>query len=171
MEKKTEKKTRHTVRALLFNPAGDMLLFKYRNDPNIHAVGHAPLNSDYWGTVGGGIDDGEDIMDALRREIFEEAGHTDIKIGPQVFHRKVDLVFYGGLLHVDEKYFIAHTATTDISTENHTQIERKFVADTRWWSPAAIAASTEKIFPAVLPLHVADLAAGIYPTEILQIDV
>ena len=166
-----EKKTRYTVRALLFNPAGEVLLFKYRNDPNIHAVGQEPLGSDYWGTVGGGIDEGEDIMAALRREIFEETGHTDIKIGPQVFHRKVDLVFYGGLLHVDEQYFVAHTAATDISIDNHTQIERKFVADTRWWSPAAVAASHEKIFPAILPLHIADLAAGVYPKDIVGIDV
>lgn len=166
-----EKKTRHTVRALLFNPAGEVLLFKYRNDPNIHAVGQPPLNSDYWGTVGGGIDDGEDIMDALRREIFEEAGHTDITVGPQVFHRKVDLVFYGGILHVDEKYFIAHTTATDISTENHTQIERKFVADTRWWSPEAVANSSELILPALLAPHIHDLAAGIYPKDILQIAV
>lgn len=165
------KKTRYTVRALLFNPAGDFLMFKYRNDPNIHPVGGKPLESDYWGTIGGGIDDGEDIMDALRREIFEETGHTDIRIGPQVWHRKVDLVFYGDILHVDEKYFVAHTAGADISTAGHTQIERKFVSDMRWWKPADAAAMRDAVFPVILPQHIADIAAGRYPQDIVQIDV
>lgn len=165
-----EKKTRYTVRALLFNPAGEVLLFQYRNDPNIHPVGGQPLGSDYWGTIGGGIDEGEDLFDALRREIFEETGQKDIRIGPQVFHRKVDLVFYGGLLHVDEKYFVAHTARNDISTDGHTQIERKFVADTRWWSPAAIAESNELILPRLLRSYAAPLSAGEYPPQILAID-
>jgi 8-oxo-dGTP pyrophosphatase MutT (NUDIX family) len=165
------KKIRYTVRALLFNPAGEVLLFKYRNDPNIHNVGKPPMNSDYWGTVGGGIEKGEDLSAALRREIAEETGHEDITIGPMIWHRKVDLVFYGDILHVDEKYFVAHTRQTEISTAGHTQIERKFVADTRWWAPAAVETATEKIFPTALPQHIRALAAGDYPQDILQIDV
>ncbi|MDP2205061.1 MAG: NUDIX domain-containing protein [Alphaproteobacteria bacterium] len=165
------KKIRYTVRALLFNPAGDVLLFKYRNDPNIHNVGKPPMDSDYWGTVGGGMEDGESEDTAIRREIAEETGHQDITIGPMIWHRKVDLVFYGDILHVDEKYFIAHTKQTEISTAGHTQIERKFVAETRWWAPATVESTAEKIFPTVLPQHIRTLAAGAYPQDILQIDV
>jgi 8-oxo-dGTP pyrophosphatase MutT (NUDIX family) len=165
------KKIRYTVRALLFNPAGEVLLFKYRNDPNIHNVGKPPMNSDYWGTVGGGMEDGESEEAAIRREIAEETGHQNITLGPLVWHRKVDLVFYGDLLHVDEKYFIAHTPQTDISIAGHTQIERKFVAETRWWTASAIEETDEKIFPAVLPQHIRALAARAYPQNILQIDV
>ncbi len=164
------KKTRQSVRALLFNPAGEFLLFKYKNDPNIHPVGGQPLAGDYWGTVGGGIDEGEDIMDALRREIFEETGHTDITTGPQVWHRKVDLMFYGDILHIDEKYFVVHTARSDISTAGHTQIERKFVSDMRWWKPADAAVTPDFIFPVILPKHIVDIAEGRYPQDILRID-
>lgn len=164
-------KIRYTVRALLFNPAGDLLLFKYRNDPNIHNVGKPPMNSDYWGTVGGGMEDGEDEMQAIRREIAEETGHGDIAVGPLVWHRKVDLVFYGDILHVDEKYFVAHTREIEISTAGHTQIERKFVAETRWWRAPDIEKTTEKIFPTLLPQHIRALSAGNYPQDVLQIDI
>lgn len=163
-------KTRHTVRALLFNPAGEVLLFKYRCDPHISAVGKPPMRDDYWGTVGGGIDEGEDILAALQREIFEETGHTDIRIGPQIWHRKVDLQFYGDILHIDEKYFVAHTARQDISADGHTEIERKFVCDMRWWKPVDIAQTGEVIFPAPLPLHILDIAAGRYPETVLLIN-
>lgn len=165
------KKIRHTVRALLFNPAGELLLFKYRNDPNIHNVGKPPMDGDYWGTVGGGMEEGEDEMQAIRREIAEETGHADITVGPMIWHRKVDLMFYGSVLHVDEKYFVAHTRQTEISTAGHTQIERKFVAETRWWTPEAVAETAEKIFPALLPRHICAIAAGNYPEDIVRIDV
>lgn len=171
MTSQTAPKIRHTVRALLFNPAGELLLFKYRNDPNIHNVGMPPLGSDYWGTIGGGMEEGEAEDIALRREIFEETGHTDIVIGPLVWHRKVDLVFYGAPLHVDEKYFVAHTADVDIDISNHTQIERKFVAETRWWSAADLAHTADLVLPRILPAEVDGLSRGIYPQQIQTIDV
>lgn len=164
-------KTRHTVRVLLFNTQDELLLFRYRNDPNIHNVGKPPMDTDYWGTVGGGIEEGEDLEQAIRREIEEETGHTGITIGPVVWHRAVDLMFYGDLLHVDEKYVVAHTAGMDISTAGHTQIERKFVAETRWWTLDALEQAGEKILPTILPQHIRALAAGNYPETLLFIDV
>jgi 8-oxo-dGTP pyrophosphatase MutT (NUDIX family) len=158
-------KKRDCVRALLFDPMGRLLLFRYRNDPNIHNLGAAPMQTDYWGTVGGGIETGESPEVAILREIEEETGHRQIALGPLVWHRQVDLMFYGEPLHIDEKYFVAHTPDVDISTQGHTQIERKFVAEIKWWDIDALESSKELIYPLGMAAHIRPLQQGIYPDE------
>lgn len=159
-------KERKCVRALLFDPAGRLLLFRYRNDPNIYNLGSAPATTDYWGTVGGGIEGDEDLESAIRREIAEETGHENITLGPFVWQRKVDLMFYGAPLHVDEKYFVAHTAQTALSTAKHTQIERKFVAEMKWWEIGALETTAETVYPVGMQLLIRDISNGIYADEI-----
>lgn len=159
-------KTRKCVRALLFDAAGRLLLFRYRNDPNIHNIGSAPATADYWGTVGGGIEGDEDPEAAIRREIAEETGHEHITLGPFVWQRKVDLMFYGSPLHVDEKYFVAHTAQTALSTAGHTQIERKFVAEMKWWEMDALEATTEMVYPLGMQPLIRNISRGIYADTI-----
>lgn len=158
-------KTRFCVRALLFDPAGRLLLFRYRNDPNIHNVGEAPATVDYWGTVGGGMEGDEDLHHAIRREIAEETGHKDIRLGPVVWQRKVDLIFYGSPLHIDETYFVAHTAQTALSTAGHTQIERKFVAEMKWWDIDALEQTTDLIYPIGMQPLIRAIAGGDYPDK------
>jgi 8-oxo-dGTP pyrophosphatase MutT (NUDIX family) len=158
-------KTRICVRALLFDPAGRLLLFRYRNDPNIYNIGHAPAQADYWGTVGGGVEGDEDLQTAIRREIEEETGHGNIVLGPAVWQRRTDLMFYGTPLHIDETYFVAHTADTQLSTAGHTQIERKFVAEMKWWDVAALEQSADLVYPLGMQPLVRALAGGIYPEK------
>jgi len=158
-------KTRVCVRALLFDPAGRLLLFRYRNDPNIHNIGAAPVGSDYWGTVGGGVEGDEDFEAAIRREIAEETGHDDIALGPAVWRRRADLMFYGSPLHIDETYFVARTARTDLSAAGHTQIERKFVAEMKWWDVAALEQTADPVHPIGMQPLIRDIASGVYPAE------
>lgn len=158
-------KTRICVRALLFDPAGRLLLFRYRADPHIHNIGEVPAGSDYWGTVGGGVEGDEDFETAIRREIAEETGHVDIALGPAVWRRRIGLMFYGSPLHIDETYFVARTAQTDLSTAGHTQIERKFVAEMKWWDVAALEQTTDLVYPRGMQPLVRAIADGIYPDE------
>lgn len=158
-------KTRICVRALLFDPQGRLLLFRYRNDPNIHTIGQPVAMTDYWGTVGGGVEGDEDFEVAVRREIAEETGHQNITLGPAVWQRKVDLMFYGSPLHIDETFFVAHTDRDDLSTAGHTQIERKFVAEMKWWDIDALEQTQDLIYPQGMQLLVRALAGGIYPDK------
>jgi len=160
-------KTRICVRALLFDPAGRLLLFRYRNDPNIHNIGEAPATTDYWGTVGGGVEGDEDFETAMRREIAEETGLDAVEIGPAVWRRRADLMFYGSPLHIDETFFIARTDKTGLSAAGHTQIERKFVAEMKWWEIDALEATTDLVYPRGMQPLVRALAAGIYPAELV----
>lgn len=161
----TAPKTRMCVRALLFDPAGRLLLFRYRNDPNIYTIGHLPETVDYWGTVGGGVEGDEDFETAVRREIAEETGHDNIILGPAVWQRRVDLMFYGNPLHIDETFFVAHTDRNDLSTAGHTQIERKFVADMQWWDMDALEKTSDLIYPQGMQSLVRAIAGGVYPDK------
>jgi 8-oxo-dGTP pyrophosphatase MutT (NUDIX family) len=156
-------KIRNTVRALLFDRQGRLLLIQYKDDPNITGKGK-PEMTHYWGTVGGGMDPGEDFETALRREILEETGFTDIKVGPFVWHRKCDLNFYGEPVHIDERYYVAHAGdTADFDLSRHTEIEKKFVMDMRWWPVGDIEKTADVVYPLGMQRHIRDIAEGRYP--------
>lgn len=155
-------KIRHCVRAVMFDENGRLLLFRYKAEPQIRGK-NTPEMTHYWGTVGGGIDAGEDDGTALRREILEETGFTDVDIGPCVWHRKCDLSFFGTPVHIDEKYFVAHTRAQEMDFSRHTEIERKYVEDVRWWTVADILASDDIMYPLNIRDLIADIAAGQYP--------
>lgn len=157
---------RLAARALLFNPAGEMLLIKYRGNPHVHVYGRPPVLADHWGTAGGGIDAGEDIAVALAREITEETGHTRIEIGREIWRRQARMMFKGKPLVLDERYFVVHTQETAINTDRYTEFERSYVLESRWWKARDIATTAEIILPPALPPRIEAIAAGIYPPQI-----
>lgn len=154
---------RYAARALLFNRDNELLLINYAPNPDIHLLNQAPVLRDNWGTAGGGIDPGEDIDAALRREVFEEIGHRDITIGPCVWHRRADLLFLGRDIRLDERYFVVHTNEQGFYTSAHTETERKYVLGMKWWTVADIVASDAVILPVFLRDKISAIAAGIYP--------
>ncbi len=86
--------TRKTIHALVINPRdGKILCLKWKSQP--------------WTTfVVGGVEDAEDIVEAARREIKEEAGYTNLK-----FVRVL-----GGV--VKSEYFAAHKDENRIAYTN-----------------------------------------------------
>jgi 8-oxo-dGTP diphosphatase len=68
--------TYYGVKALITNSKGKILLLQ--TDPNKRIN---PLYIDYWDLPGGLINHGEDLQNALKREMLEETGIDKVKIG------------------------------------------------------------------------------------------
>ena len=116
--------TRHAARAVLFNAAGQVAIMHFT------ATGSYKL-------PGGGINEGEDTIAALHREIREETGYeiTDIKeLGEVVEYR-----YYCGMHQVS--YCYTATATQFVGTQL-TQKEQDAGMELQWFDtiPQAVAA-------------------------------
>ncbi|QIG43421.1 NUDIX domain-containing protein [Nocardioides anomalus] len=104
---------RVTARVLPVSPDGRVLLLQDR-DPAVPEVLR-------WGTVGGGVDPGESLLEAAVRELFEETGVVaapDQLVGP--VHQDSRAFSCDGVDHSGHSTFFAVVAA-------------------RWWAPDELA--------------------------------
>ena len=149
---------RPTVRLVLLSPAYRLLLLNF--DDGLYSG---------WCTVGGGVDEGESLIEAARRELLEETGHAEAEFGPVVWRRWHDMIVAGEERRLVESYFIVRVAHEELSDHGWTDLERRVVKTMRWWSLDEIAASDEAIYPGGLAGHLARLLAGEIPDAPLMI--
>ncbi|MGH6909078.1 MAG: NUDIX hydrolase [Phenylobacterium sp.] len=150
---------RLTARVLLFDPDGRILLMKGRlpSGPDAPAA---------WFTVGGGAEPGEGVLQAAAREIREETGFTDARLGPIVWRREGPLHLANGeLVLFKEHYVIAHCTGGEPSREGWDEVERALVDDIRWWALADLRDCAEMVHPIGLVDLLPDILAGRYPAE------
>ncbi len=149
---------RLTVRLVLLSPADRLLLLNF--DDGRYSG---------WCTVGGGVDEGESLIEAARRELLEETGHAEADFGPVVWTRQHDMLVEGEPRRLVESYFIVRVEHERLSDHGWTDLERQVVKAMRWWSINEIAASEEPIYPGGLAGHLGRLLAGEVPPEPIQI--
>jgi 8-oxo-dGTP pyrophosphatase MutT (NUDIX family) len=96
-----------SARLLILDEANRVLLFRF-------VYKRGPLaGQDFWGTPGGGVEDGETLEQAAVRELVEETGLRRESVGSEVARREVALQLPDGE-HVvqDERYFVVRSLTT-----------------------------------------------------------
>jgi 8-oxo-dGTP pyrophosphatase MutT (NUDIX family) len=148
---------RPTVRVLLFDPQGRVLLMKGR-------LPSRPQGPGYWFAVGGGVEPDESLEDAAVRELVEETGFTEVELGPVVWRRDGPLKLADGeTVMFRERYLVGRCAGGEPSRDGWEEQERSLIDDLRWWTPPDLAASGETIFPREMPVLLPDVAAGRYP--------
>ena len=132
---------RRAARALLVDPQGRVLLLR----------GHDPArpSAGWWFTPGGGLDPGEDVEAALRREVREETGLdlTGTDLGPVVLRRTVDFGFEGVAYRQDEDFFAVRVPAFEVDTSAWTDVERRSVDEVRWWTLDGLAGTPDTVYP------------------------
>lgn len=161
---------RPTVRALLLDRAGRVLLHAFA-DPGVHRPGATPTDAPTWFPPGGGLDAGEPPAAGLDRELREETGFTDVRWGPWVWRRTVDLMVHGRLRRVEEAYRLGRV-DGDAPAPHPTAFEAweaTAYRGYRWWPLAELARADLRLFPPRLPARLAALLADGPPPEPIDI--
>ncbi len=154
---------RDSVRVLLVSPAKRLLLIHYRN------IGKDGVSRPCWTTAGGGIDEGETILEAARREIAEETGLSGAVLGPVVWYCEDSRRSGDWQVRHKEHFIVAHAPSEVLARDGWTEHERGEILEMRWWRAEEIAQSAEMIYPPGLAEIVAPILDAIYPARIVRL--
>jgi len=130
---------RPAVRALVLDDANRVLLVKF-----VDAAGQV-----WWATPGGGIGEGESPEQTLRRELDEELGLKEFKLGLEIWTREHTFAWMGRILRQREHIHLVRVEqhepapTIDLRAEG--------VHEVRWWTLPELEAAEETLVPRRLP--------------------
>lgn len=135
---------RKNVRTILLNPHNQILLMKVTLPDRT-----------FWCTLGGGINPNENLEDAARRELFEEAGYCseELSQGHLVWKGQHKLMRNGTIFLLDESFLLYRVTRVDFTTRNQTDEEKAVVKEMRWWTLEEINSTRQLIVPPRLGEH------------------
>jgi 8-oxo-dGTP pyrophosphatase MutT (NUDIX family) len=135
---------------LLVNDENQVFLIKTHFDPEL---GLEPR----WLTPGGGIDDGETVLEAAVRELREETGLelAQDDLG-DVFVELSGRWDWSDGVHYQtytDTIFLVHTNDFELDNSGWTEDEHRDVLEWRWWSVSELVDTGESIGPHGLTDH------------------
>ncbi|MFJ9041235.1 NUDIX hydrolase [Streptomyces sp. NPDC102406] len=124
---------RHSVRAIVLDEDDRILLCRF-------AIPE-PAGTVVWAAPGGGIEQGETPLAALRRELWEEVGLAVRTDPPHVWHQEVvapgHAVGYDGVIN---DYFLVRTTGFDPrGALSDDELAAENITGSKWWRPQEIA--------------------------------
>lgn len=134
-------KIRKSARIVVLDPAGAVLLVRYRDSTPVNP-GRPELLA-YWVPPGGGVDEGESFDRAAMRELEEETGIELSEVGPHIWSRDLQLMHEGELKMHLERYFVAWAKRPRL-LRNRTSEKTEEI---RWWTSHELRESTEIFLP------------------------
>jgi double-stranded uracil-DNA glycosylase len=144
---------RAAARSLVVDRRGRTLLVEFRD-----ASGQV-----WWATPGGGIHEGEDVEDALRRELAEEIGLTGFELGPELWWREHTFAWDGHIYRQRERNWLVRVEEHE--PEPSVDLAAEHVAAIRWWTADELDATDEVLVPRRLPQLLRDVWANGPPPE------
>jgi 8-oxo-dGTP pyrophosphatase MutT (NUDIX family) len=132
---------RLAARVLLIDAAGRLLLFR-GSDPA------RPEAGTWWFTPGGGVEPGESLAEAARREALEETGHRlPDDLGPVVLVRTSEFSFQGQDYRQTDHFFRVTATHSEVDYSGWTETDREALHLHRWWTPDELRETSERVFP------------------------
>ena len=151
---------RDAVRAVLLDRHDRVLLVLFRDGSG----------QTWWATTGGGADEGEQPEETLRRELAEEAGLTELELGPEIWTREHTFSWAGDIYHQRERYYLVRVdehvpaPTIDLAAEH--------VHDVRWWTLEELEATEPGLLvPRTLARHLRNLLEHGPPSSPIDVGV
>ncbi|MBU8810256.1 NUDIX domain-containing protein [Mycolicibacterium goodii] len=143
---------RTSARVVLLDETGAVLLLRGSDpaleDPDVPAPR-------WWFTVGGAVQQGEDLAETAARELFEETGlrvEPSALVGP-VWRREEIIDFNASVVRSEEYFFVHRTQRFEPSAVGRTALERRYIHGHRWCDATMIAelvAGGEAVYPVQL---------------------
>ncbi|MFF0577616.1 NUDIX hydrolase [Streptosporangium saharense] len=127
-------RTREAARAVVLDENDRILLLRYNEGGKV-----------FWATPGGALDPGEDYQTAVRRELGEELGVTDVELGPQIATRTKEHLVQGETVQQVERYFVVRLAASRVDPARATQIDG--ILTWEWWTLTDLSATDQTVYP------------------------
>ncbi|MEV0145374.1 MULTISPECIES: NUDIX domain-containing protein [unclassified Nonomuraea] len=150
---------RPTARVILAGPGDRVLLFRF--------VPPDPWPCEpAWHLPGGGIEPGESVADAARREVHEETGFVlaPEDLGEPVAVNAGQWSIEGSRYYTVHTYFFARVPAVEVPRAGDDGFGH------RWWTAAELDATTERVFPPGLAVLLNDLLQGVRPERPVTLD-
>jgi len=144
---------RAAVRALVLDRDDRVLLVQFRD----------PVGQTWWAAPGGGIDEGESLEEALRRELAEEAGLLELELGPELWTREHVFAWMGRILRQRERFRLVRVDAHEPAPA--VDLAAEWVAGLRWWTLDELDAANVELAPKRLPELVRALLRDGPPAE------
>lgn len=153
---------RRAARAIVLDPLDRVLLIN-ASDPARR------WERDWWEVPGGGIDPGESTEDAVRRELWEEAGIGEADIGPCVWVQSVQFTFGGWKFDQDEWIHIVRCDGTSRGPTGLEALEQIAFGAQRWWPIEQMIEERPRTIPYRMTEFLPDIISGSLPAQPLDI--
>jgi ADP-ribose pyrophosphatase YjhB (NUDIX family) len=136
---------RDVARAILMDAENRVLLIAYEASRDVDPA--RPGLRQLWTLPGGGCEPGESHEAALARELAEEVGLKEARIGPLVAVRDAPFELFREPYFGRERYHLVRADPASLDTTGLAASERQPVLDSRWFTLQSLQMSDLAIHP------------------------